>query len=196
MFGSPGGGQEGGQPVQVADDLVGHGAGLDLAGPAHHGRHPEGALPVGVLLVAEGRHAAVGPGVHMRPVVGAVHDDGVVGDAQVIQLLQQGAHALVMVDHDVVVFRLPAAGLAQALGLGMGAEVHVRGVEPHEETAYRPWPGGRCIPWPRPGPHRRWSPSAFWSAGRCLRCGRRRNSGARPGVRSFSLKLGKSASGG
>ena len=69
----------------------------------------------------------------MRPVVGAVHDDGVVGDAQVVQLLQQGAHALIVVDHDVVVFRLPAAGLAQALGLGMGPEVHVRGVEPHEE---------------------------------------------------------------
>ena len=69
----------------------------------------------------------------MRPVVGAVHDDGVVGDAQVIQLLQEGAHAVVVVDHDVVVFRLPAPGLAQAFGLGMGPKVHVRGVEPHEE---------------------------------------------------------------
>ncbi len=53
----------------------------------------------------------------MRPVVGAVHDDGIVGDTQVIQLLQQGADALVVVDHDVVVFRLPAAGLTRLSGL-------------------------------------------------------------------------------
>ena len=56
-------------------------AGRDVPGPADHRRHPVGALPVGVLLVAERRHAGVRPAVHVRPVVGGVHDDRVVGEA-------------------------------------------------------------------------------------------------------------------
>ena len=43
------------------------------------------------------------------------------------------ADVLVVVDHGVVIGRLPAAGLAQALVLGVREEMHVRGVEPHEE---------------------------------------------------------------
>ena len=126
-------GQEGGQPIVVADDLVGDRPSLDLARPAHHGGNAEGAFPVGVLLVAEGGHAGVGPGVHVRPVVAAVEDDGVVRDAQLVQLVQQRAHSLVVVDHRIVVLRLPPPGLPPALRLDVGAEVHVRGIEPHEE---------------------------------------------------------------
>src|SRR5262245_61750493 len=43
-----------------------------------------------------------------------------------------------MIDHGVVIRRLPTASLPQAARLGMGAEVHVRGVEPAEE-------GGSCL---------------------------------------------------
>ena len=43
------------------------------------------------------------------------------------------ADVLVVVDHRVVVRRLPAARLPEALRLGVRAEVHVRGVEPAEE---------------------------------------------------------------
>ena len=46
---------------------------------------------------------------------------------------EQAAHELVVVDHRVVVLGLPAPRLPDALGLGVGAEVHVRGVEPDEE---------------------------------------------------------------
>ena len=92
-------------------------AGRDVAGPADHLGHPERALPVGVLLAAERRHAAVGPGVHVRAVVGAVDDDRVVGDAQLVEQVEQLADVLVVVDHRVVVRRLPAPGLADALGL-------------------------------------------------------------------------------
>ncbi len=53
----------------------------------------------------------------MRAVVGRIHDDGVVGDAQVIQRLEDRADVLVVVNHRVVVFALPAAGLPHALGL-------------------------------------------------------------------------------
>ena len=52
--------QQGRQPVEVGDDVVGHAARLDLARPADHGRHPVGAFPVRVLLAAERRHAASG----------------------------------------------------------------------------------------------------------------------------------------
>ena len=38
-----------------------------------------------------------------------------------------------MVDHRVVVRRLPPAGLADALRFRVGAEMHVGGVDPHEE---------------------------------------------------------------
>jgi hypothetical protein len=41
-----------------------------------------------------------------------------------------------MLDHDVV-FRLPAARLPLNFGLGMGAEVHMRSVEPYEERHVR-----------------------------------------------------------
>ena len=128
-----GGGQQGGQPVEVAADAGDVGASGDPAGPAHQGRHAEGTFPVGVLLAAEGSHAGVGPAVHMRPVVSAVHHDRVVGDAQLIEQVEHLADALVVIDHHVVVFRLPAAAAAHILGPGVGAEVHMGGVEPHEE---------------------------------------------------------------
>ena len=112
--------------------VVAHGAGLDLAGPAHHQRNAEGAFPVGVLLAAERRHAAVGPAVAVRPVVGRVLHERVFGDAELVEQIEHLAHVLVVVDHRVVVRRLPAPGLAEALLLGVREEVHVRRVEPHE----------------------------------------------------------------
>ena len=59
--------------------------------------------------------------------------EGVFGDAQLVEQVEHLADVLVVVDHRVVVGRLPAAGLAQALLLGVREQVHVRGVEPHEE---------------------------------------------------------------
>ena len=90
----PGGGQEGGQPVQVADDLVGDGAGRDLAGPAHQGRHAEGASQLEFFSLRNGVMPRVGPSVHVRPVVGAVQDDRVIGDAELVELVQQRPTAL------------------------------------------------------------------------------------------------------
>jgi hypothetical protein len=101
----PGGGQEGGQPVVVLDELVGHHSGGDLARPADQLRHAERALPVGVLLAAERCRRAVGPGVGVRPVVGAVNDDGVVGDAEFVDRVEDLADIAVVVDHRVVVRR-------------------------------------------------------------------------------------------
>ena len=71
-------GAERGDPVVVAHELVGHCARFDHARPADQARHAEGAFPVGVLLGAEVRHRAVGPGIHVRAVVAGVDDDRVV----------------------------------------------------------------------------------------------------------------------
>ena len=109
-----------------------------LPGPADHLGNAERALPVRVLLATERGHAGVRPRVHVRPVVGRVDDDRVLGDPELVELVEQLADDLVVVDHRVVVGRLPAAGLAEALRLRVRAEVHVRGVEPDEERR----PGG------------------------------------------------------
>src|SRR5439155_667414 len=74
-------GEERGEPIVTADDLVGDRTGLDVAWPADHARHAKGAFPIGGLLVAERRGAAVRPAVLVRTVVGGVEDDGVVSDA-------------------------------------------------------------------------------------------------------------------
>ena len=105
----------------------------NLAGKAHHAGHAIRALPARVLLVPEGGGARIRPGVHVRPVVGAVLHERVVGDAELVQEVEHLADALVVVDHHVVVLGLPAAGLATALRLHMRPRVHVRRVEPHEE---------------------------------------------------------------
>ena len=141
----------------------------DLAGPADHLGHAERALPVRVLLAAERRHAAVRPRVHVRPVVGRVDDDRVLGDPELVELVEQRADDVVVVDHRVVVGRLPAPGLPDALRLRVGAEVHVRRVEPDEERRLR---GGLAVDEVEPrarGPRRRSSPSASSSAGPCPR---------------------------
>ena len=75
--------------------------GLHQAGPAHHRRHAIAALPVGVLLAAERRRAAVRPAHDLGAVVGGVDHDGVVGDLEVVELLQELADLAVMLDHAV-----------------------------------------------------------------------------------------------
>ena len=139
--GSPAAARNVWQPVVPADDLVGHRPGLDLARPADHARHPERALPVGVLLAAERGHGAVRPGVHVRAVVGRVEDDGVVGDLQVVERLEQLADVPVVLDHAVGV--LGPGGQprrAAAVCRDVRAQVHPRAVEPAEERLARPWP--------------------------------------------------------
>src|SRR3546814_15603622 len=62
------------------------------------------SFPVGVLLAAEGSGSRVRPGVLVRAVVGGVEDDGVVGDAHVVERHQHLPDQRVMLDHAVGVF--------------------------------------------------------------------------------------------
>ncbi len=62
-------GQDRWQHVNVRADTVQRRASLDLVRPAEETRHAPAALPTRVLLAAEGRVGAVGPGVVLRTVV-------------------------------------------------------------------------------------------------------------------------------
>ena len=137
MSGSPAAARSVGSQSWCEHDVVEHRARLDLAGPAHEGGHAPTAFPVGVLLGAERGDAGVRPAVVVRTVVRRVHDDGVVGDAQLVELGQHPADVLVVGDHDVVVVALTAA-LALVLLGAVGPEVHGGGVVPEEERLVRP----------------------------------------------------------
>src|SRR5689334_19295673 len=67
--------------VHVREDVVRDAARLEDTGPSDGTGHTPAALPVGVLLAAEGSRASVGPGHALRAIVRRVHDDRIVGDA-------------------------------------------------------------------------------------------------------------------
>jgi hypothetical protein len=94
--------------VVVLDDLVRYDPGWDAGGPADHFRDAEGPFPICVLLATKRGHAGVRPGIHVRPVVGAVDDDRVLRNTEFVEQVEQVADMLVVVDHRVVVRRLPA----------------------------------------------------------------------------------------
>ena len=69
-------------------------------------------------------------------VVGGVDDDGVVGDAEIVELFQKLADLAVMLHHAV---RIDAeAGLALRLRLEARPDVHAARVEPDEERLLVP----------------------------------------------------------
>ena len=120
------------QPVQVRNDFIGNVPGLIFPGngPSRERGRP---FPVRVLFVAERRHRRIRPGVHVRTIVGAVHDKRIVTDAQLVDLVQHRADVLVMVDHRVGILAHPTSRLPEAFRLDVRPEVHVSEVDPHKE---------------------------------------------------------------
>src|SRR3990172_9818882 len=86
--GHAGGSEQRRQHVFMGEDVVVDGAGLDYAGPADGRGDTIAALPVRVLLSAEGRGAAIRPTGDLRTVVGGVHDDGVLVEAELFELVE------------------------------------------------------------------------------------------------------------
>ena len=82
-------------------DVVDDRAGLDDAGPADRGRDAESTFPLRGLLAGEHRRAAVRPGEYFGAVVGGIHDDGIVFDAQFLELGEQLANHPIVFDHAV-----------------------------------------------------------------------------------------------
>ena len=67
----------------------------------------------------------------MWAVVGGIENDRVVGEAEVVEGLEELADMAVMLHHAVAVLILPR--LAEARFLDVGAEVHAGGIPPAEE---------------------------------------------------------------
>src|SRR5215467_4717695 len=118
-------------PVLGGKDVVDLDAWRHQAWPAHHRRHAVAAFPIGVLLAAERRGAAVGPGEGLRAVVGRVDDDRIIRDAEIVELLQQFANVRVMLHHAVGIDAKP--GFVPRLGLEPCPDVHAGRTEPDEE---------------------------------------------------------------
>jgi hypothetical protein len=109
--------------------------GRDPAWPSQYQRRPEATLPAQALLTPERRGAAVGPGELLGTVVGGEHDDGVVSDAQLVELAEQLTDHPVQLLHAVGVHaqsRLVPPPIRQ-----MGPHVHARRVVPQQERRLR-----------------------------------------------------------
>src|SRR5262245_61622095 len=89
------------------------------------------ALPGGLLLPAERRHAAIRPGVHVHTVVGAIDDDGVVSNTELVNHLEQAPNVAVVFEHAIDVFAETAATLI--FRSNMSVEMHARAIPPAEE---------------------------------------------------------------
>ena len=97
-----GGGGEGRDQVFVGADVVDDRAGLDHAGPADAASARGSRLPS--WSPSRRWNGVVPPSgqvMHFGAVVGGVDDDGVVGDAEVVELLEQLADMAVVLDHAV-----------------------------------------------------------------------------------------------
>jgi len=73
----------------------------------------------------------------VRSVVGRIHHESIVGDAQLVEQVEHLADVLVVVDHRVVVGKLPATRLAKTFRFGVREQMHVGCVEPYKEGFVR-----------------------------------------------------------
>ena len=98
------------EPVDQRDDLVVLRSRLHHTRPSHHHRDAHAAFPCRAFLTVERRLGAVWPQRKLGAVVGGVEDDRVVGDAEIVELLEQLADHFIVLRHAVGVKAL--AGLA------------------------------------------------------------------------------------
>src|SRR5262249_12820196 len=108
---------------------------LDLAWPANDRGHAKAAVENGALGGLEWRHAAVRPGEYFRSIIGCENDDGIFGLANILQMLEQRADAIVHLGHARFFKAIIALGIHQRLILRReeGPHVHARRVVPDEE---------------------------------------------------------------
>ena len=119
----------------MGHDLVDDGAGLDDAGPLRHHGHAESALVGTALLAAERVVAAVGPAEDLCAVVAGEQHDGVIGDTELIKLVEDLPDLPIQLHHRVG--EEPKPALALPLRRQVGPDVAPRGVVPQEERRVR-----------------------------------------------------------
>src|SRR4029078_5406730 len=104
------------------EDVVQLGARLYEPRPAHHCRHAITAFPVSVLFAPEWRGAPIGPAEWRSTVVGRINHNGVVGDAEVVELFQKLTDLTIMLDHAIGIDA--ESRLSFRLGLEARPDVH------------------------------------------------------------------------
>ena len=108
---------------------------MDLTWPFHHHWNAKTAFPGGVFLTTERRRAAIRPCKRLCPIVGGIHDDRVVCDAELVQLGQHLANHTVVLNHAVGINTL--AGNALGFRFQPRPDVHAGGVVPDEKRLIR-----------------------------------------------------------
>src|SRR3954453_11556319 len=129
--GDTGGSHDRRQHVLEGEDAVEDLARGDPPLPADSERRPEPAFPPQPLLAPERRGPTVGPAELLRAVVGGEDDHGVVGDAQIVELIQKLSDDPVELGHAVGVDA--ESGLVLPSLRKVRPHVHPGGVVPQQE---------------------------------------------------------------
>src|SRR5260221_13184070 len=112
-------------------------AGRDFPGPTNQTGDAKTSFPGRALFAAEWGIATIGPKKKLIAVVGGIDDDCVVRDAEVVNLLEDGAYLLVMLDHlgaHNIFFGTPLIHrFLEVLFRDVRPDVNGSRVEPHKE---------------------------------------------------------------
>src|SRR6266568_2643872 len=123
--------KERGEHVFMRKDVIEHRARFDYTGPTNSTWHSVGAFPVSSFLVSERRLTAVGPSHLFRAVVGRIHHDGVVFEAEFFQFVEQQADVVIVLEHTIGINT--EASLTFPFGRKVRPNMHARRVPPEEE---------------------------------------------------------------
>ena len=125
-------------PVQRREHLVRPRSRLDVPRPADNARRAHAAFPGAQLPGFERGDAAVREGLNLSTVVGGEDDDGVVVQAEVLELLHHQTDVVVELGHAGFLFRPAVLGVAQRFIFWREVrdDVHARRVEPDKERRH------------------------------------------------------------
>src|SRR5215472_2354453 len=117
--------------VFMETDVVNDRAGFNHSRPANETWYAIAAFPIGVLFPAEHRCAPVRPTHRLGTVVGGIHHDRVIGNAQLIKLPEYLSDLAVVLHQTVWIDA--ETGHALACSLQMRPNVHSSRIPPDEE---------------------------------------------------------------
>src|SRR6266550_904805 len=94
-----GGIEESWEPVQSGEDAVLHGICRHMTGPAQNARHAEAAFEDRPLGLSEWCCSAIGPGEKLGAIIGGKDDDGIIVNAEILQLLHNQTDVVIELGH-------------------------------------------------------------------------------------------------
>src|SRR4030095_11234293 len=101
--------------------------------PAYKLGYTEGAFPVCIFLTAERSCSSIRPCIAVRPVICAVHYKSILSNSQLIKQVKHLPNVFIMVNHCIMIWRLPPACLPEAFLFCMSESMHVGSVKPNQE---------------------------------------------------------------